>query len=178
MQPVEPDSHAIEVESVQFKLEMPETVLTPPSLWPGAKRSVKLGIRAINNRPTLLHFERLNAVYPILLDPDVKILEPYSDLMRLRVGKEPPYYSARPRESAFFVLDGFLQRKIFKLQLAIPNEAAGFWYYDDLKPGTYRLGFIYQVEQPALTPQIEEQTLEEVWIGSIATTFVEFCIAQ
>lgn len=178
VQPVESDSHVIEVEGVQFKLEMPETVLTPPSLLPGAKKLVKLGIRATNNKPILLHFERLNAVYPILLDPNGKILEPYSDLMRLRLSTEPPYYSAKPRESVLFVLDGFLQRKFFKLRLAIPNEAAGFWYYDDLKSGTYQIGFIYQVEQPMLTSQIENKTEAEVWIGSITTTFVEFRIAK
>jgi hypothetical protein len=180
VQPVESDSHAIEVEGVQFKLEMTETVLTSPSLLPGAKKRVKLGIRAINNRPILLHFERLNAIYPILLDPNLKVVEPCGDLMRLWVGNEPPYYSAKPGESVLFVLDGFLQRKFFKLRLAIPNEAAGFWYYDDLKPGTYQLAFIYvyEVGQPLLTPHIEDQSLEEVWIGSITTTFVEFRIVR
>lgn len=178
VQPTEPDSSAIEVDGVRFKLEMPETLLTTKNLWPGAKKIVKLGIRATNNRSTFLYFERLNSLYPTLIGPDGKVVEPYSDLMRLRVGKGPLYYSAKPGESALFVLDGTLSRKVFKLQLAIPNEAGGFWYFDNLKPGAYQLRFIYLVEQSMLTPQPEEQTLTAVWTGQIALPFVEFHIAQ
>ena len=178
VQPVETDSSPIEVDGVRFKIEMPETVLTIPANPLGGKTPVRLGIRVTNNTSIPLRFERLNSVYPTLIASDSKALEPDSDLMRLWVAYGPPYYSAMPGESAFFVLDGTLLRHFNKLQLAIPNEAGGFWYFRSLKLGTYQLRFVCEVAAPIPTNKPEEEGVENVWNGWIALPFVEFRIAS
>ncbi|MEH1903336.1 MAG: hypothetical protein V7L04_18455 [Nostoc sp.] len=179
VQPASTDSEAIEVNGIQFKIEIPEPVLTIPPYFPGAKTSVKLGIRVINNTQTPIRFERLNSLTPILMEDDDKALEPDSDLMRLGVSKGLPYYLAMPRESVFFVLDGVLSRNFLnKLQLAIPNEASGFWYFRDLKVGRYKLQFIYQVAAPMPIGEPAAQAIENVWTGCIVTPFVELCLVK
>ncbi|MBD2511731.1 hypothetical protein H6G91_31575 [Nostoc muscorum FACHB-395] len=179
IQPVSTNKKAIEVNDVQFQIEMPEPVLHIPAYLPGAKTSIKLGIRATNNTSTPLRFERLNALIPILMEDDGKVLEPDGDMMRLWVSEGLPYYSAMPGESAFFVLDSKLSRNFFnQLQLAIPNEAGGFWYFRNLKLGKYKLQFMYEVRAPITIGKPEESVSENVWTGCIVMPIVELHIVR
>lgn len=170
--PVSTDRSAIEVDGVGFKTELPEPVLTIPPNLPGAETAVKLGIRATNNTSTAFRFQQLDSLDLILIGDDGKEIKFRSDLMRLLVGKGPNYYLAQPRDSALFVLDGMLSWHLNKLLLAIPNQAGGFYYFYDLKPGTYHLGLIYHVSALRAT-NLKEQVLEKVWTGWIALPFVD-----
>ncbi|MEG3967374.1 MULTISPECIES: hypothetical protein [unclassified Microcoleus] len=170
--PLSTDSSAIEVDGIQFKTEMPESVLIIPPNLPGARTAVKLGIRATNNTSTAFRFQQLDSLDLTLIGDDGKEIKWRSDLMRTWVGKGPNYYLAPPRDSALFVLDGRLSWHWNQLLLAIPNQAGGFYYFYDLKPGTYHLGLRYHIGAPRAT-NIKEQVLEKVWTGWIAMPFVD-----
>ncbi|MEG4969596.1 hypothetical protein QUB11_23555 [Microcoleus sp. B6-A1] len=170
--PVSSDSSAIEVDGIQFKTEMPEPVLTIPPNLPGNQTTVKLGIRATNNTSTAFRFQQLDSLDLTLIGDDGKEIKWRSDLMRSWVGKGPNYYLAPPRDSALFVLDGTLSWHGNRLILAIPNQAGGFYYFYDLKPGTYHLGVIYHVSALSVT-NLKEQVLEKVWTGWITLPFVD-----
>jgi hypothetical protein len=179
VQTVSNDDKAIEVNDVQFKIEMPEPTLNVPVLLPGAKTSIKLGIRVTNNTSTPLRFQRLSSLIPILIGDDGKIIEPDCDIMRLWVSEGPLFYSAMPGASAFFVLDSTLSRNFLnQLQLAIPNEAGGFWYFRNLKLGKYQLHFIYETTAPITMHQPEESVSEKFWSGCVVIPFVELNIAR
>lgn len=173
VQPIATDSSAIEIDGLQFKVEMPETVLTIPPRLPGVKTPVKLGIRVTNNTLTKLRFEQLDSLDLTLIGDDGKEIQFTSDLMRLWVGKGPDHYLAQPGDSAFFVLDGTLSWHFNQLQLAIPNKAGGLYYFRNLKPGTYQLGLVYHVSELRAT-HLKEQVLEKIWAGWIAMPFVKF----
>ncbi|MEG4169470.1 MULTISPECIES: hypothetical protein [unclassified Microcoleus] len=169
--PVSSDSSAIEVDGIQFKTEMPEPVLTIPPNLPGNQTTVKLGILATNNTSTAFRFQQLDSIDLTLIGNDGKEIKFNSDLLRTWVGKGPKYYLAQPRDSALFVLDGTLSWHGNRLILAIPNQAGGFYYFYDLKPGTYHLGVIYHVSALSVT-NLKEQVLEKVWTGWITLPFV------
>ena len=170
--PLSTDSSAIEVDGIQFKTEMPEPVLTIPSKCPGNQTTVKLGIRATNNTSTAFRFQQLDSIDLTLIGNDGKEIKWSSDLLRTWVGKGPNYYLAQPRDSALFVLDGTLSWHGNRLILAIPNQAGGFYYFYDLKPGTYHLGVIYHVSALSVT-NLKEQVLEKAWTGWITLPFVD-----
>ncbi|MEG4812460.1 hypothetical protein QUA82_33690 [Microcoleus sp. F8-D3] len=172
LMPLSSDSSAIEVDGIQFKTEMPEPVLTIPSKWPGAKTTVKLGIRATNNTSTAFRFQQLDSIDLTLIGDDGKEIKWSSDLLRTWVGKGQNYYLAPPRDSALFVLDGMLSWHLNQLLLAIPNQAGGFYYFYGLKPSTYHLGLRYHISAQRAT-NIKEQVLEKVWTGWIAMPFVD-----
>lgn len=174
------DNKAIEANGVQFKIEMPKPILNVPFLLPGAKTSVKLGIRATNNTLVPLRFQRLSSLIPILKADNGKIIEPDCDTMRLWVSEGPLYYSAMPGASTFFVLDSRLYRNFLnQLQLAISNEAGGFWYFRNLKLGKYQLHFIYEVATaPTTMYQPEDSVSENLWTGCVVMPPVEFSIVR
>jgi hypothetical protein len=171
--PVLTDSSAIEVDGVQFKTEMPEPVLAVPPKRYDATTPVKLGIRAANNTSTALRFEQLDSLDVSLIDEAGNEAHKGSDLMRRWVGSGPKYYSAQPGESALFVLDGRLDWVFNQLQLAIPNQAGGFFYFYHLQPGRYQLQLIYLASERYVTGP-KEQILEKVWTGWVFLPFVEF----
>lgn len=174
VQPIATDSSAIEIDSLQFKVEMPETVLTIPPRLSGTQIPVKLGIRVTNNTLTKFRFEQLDSLDVTLIGDDGKEIKFTSDLMRLSVGKGPKYYSVQPQESEFFVLDGMLAWNFNQLQLAIPNKAGGFYYFGYLKPGKYQIGLRYKVSE-LKAAYLNKQVLEEkVWAGWITMPFVDF----
>lgn len=176
----ESDNKAIDANGVQFKIEMPKPILNVPFLLPGAKTSINLGIRANNNTLVPLRFQRLSSMFPILKGDNGKIIEPDCDTMRLWVSEGLLYYSAMPGASTFFVLDSRLYRNFLnQLQLAIPNEAGGFWYFRNLKLGKYQLHFIYEVATaPTTLYQPEDSVSENLWTGCVVIPFVEFSIVR
>ncbi|RUT08488.1 hypothetical protein DSM106972_016560 [Dulcicalothrix desertica PCC 7102] len=101
-------------------------------------------------------------------------------MMRLWVSEGALYYSAMPGASTFFVLDSRLYRNFLnQLQLAIPNEAGGFWYFRNLKLGKYQLHFIYEVATaPTTMYQPEDSVSENLWTGCVVMPPVEFSIVR
>lgn len=174
------DNKAIEANGVQFKIEMPKPILNVPFLLPGAKTSIKLGIRATNNTSIPLCFQRISSMFPILKGDNGKIIEPDCDIVRLWVSEGPNYYEAMPGASTFFVLDSKLYRNFLnQLQLAIPNEAGGFWYFRNLKLGKYQLHFMYEVVRaPTTLYQPEDSVSENLWTGCVVMPPIEFRIVR
>ncbi|MBW4491921.1 MAG: hypothetical protein KME26_02175 [Oscillatoria princeps RMCB-10] len=167
------DSSAIEVDGVQFKTEMPEPVLAVSPKRYDVSTPVKLGIRATNNTSTALRFEQLDSLDVSLIDEAGNKVHMRSDLLRTGVGSGPKYYSAQPGESALFVLDGQIDWVFNQLQLAIPNQAGGFFYFYPLQPGRYQIQLIYRATGRHVTGP-KEQILEKVWTGWVFLPFVEF----
>ena len=85
--------------------------------------------------------------------------------------------------ASFFPYESFLSRgffrhpgarSVFKLQLKFCNEAGGFYYFQGLKCGTYRLHLFYKGYRQLLGLSPDEQASMRVWDGEVTLPFVEF----
>ena len=177
VQPVSTDSSAIEVDDVQFKTEMPDTVLTIPPNLPYTSTPMKLGIRATNNTSTALYFEQFASLDLTLIGEDGKEIQFNQAQWRSRLGKESKYYLVQPGESALFVTDGTLDWFLNQLLLTIPNKSGGKYLSGGLKAGTYQIQLIYHVSE-LMANYLKEKVPEKVWTGWIAIPFVEFRLFQ
>ena len=177
IQPLSTDSSAIEVNGVQFKTEIPDTVLTIPPNLPDASTHIKLGIRATNKTSTALYFEQMYSFSFTLLDDDGKDIQFTDTRRRLRVDKGPKPYLVEPGESALFVCDGTLDWLMNQLLLAIPNKAGGNCLFAGLKPGKYQIQLIYHISE-LMANYLNEHVLEKVWTGWIALPFLEFHLVE
>lgn len=177
VQPLSTDSSAIEVNGVQFKTEMPDTVLTIPPNLPDASTHMKLGIRATNKTSTALYFEQIYSLGLTLLDDDGKEIQFTDTQRRLRAGTGPKSYLVQPGESAIFVCDGTLDWLMNQLLLAIPNKSGGNCLFAGLKPGTYQIQLIYHVSE-LMANYLNQQVLEKIWTGWIAMPCVKFRLVE
>src|SRR5262249_50222812 len=56
---------------------------------------------------------------------------------------------------------------------------AGFWQFEDLKPGPYKLRLRYVNSDREFQPSFGvEAALEPVWTGDVTTPFVEFALVE
>ncbi|VXD22748.1 hypothetical protein PL8927_760058 [Planktothrix serta PCC 8927] len=175
VQPVATDSSAIEIDGLQFKVEMPETVLTIPPRLPSAQTPVKLGIRVTNNTSAVLRFEQIGSLGFNLIDSDGKEIQFTEAQWRRWIDKGLEFYIVQPGESEILVLDATLSWHCSQLQLVIPNKAGGFYYFRGLKQGRYQIQAIYHTSEHRAN-YLNEKGVENVWSGWIAMPFVKFCI--
>jgi hypothetical protein len=173
------DSKAVEVDGVFFETLVPERVLVIPENKLDVEIPVKFGIRITNKTQKPYRFSWFYTLSPNLVQQDGQALQ----LERLSNGimkpKESYFPLAMPEESKIFYLEGTLSWHGKMLQLGGSNKFGDFWYFDDLKPGTYQIQFIYQSNKAAI--QIYEpkvQFLNSIWTGEVATPFAEFYLVQ
>ena len=177
------DSNVVEVDGVRFETLVPERVLPIPANRPDAKTPVKLGLRITNQTQKPVRFTRYDTLFPELLGADGRALQ----LEGARNWSFPPTVSdcplLQPGESATFFLDAKLFWQNNKLQLGGSDGFGGFWYFDDLKPGTYRIQIGYSISSmPGVSvydPEIQTfRRLTDLWRVPVATPLVEIHLVQ
>ncbi|MBO1346419.1 MAG: hypothetical protein EBE86_002975 [Hormoscilla sp. GUM202] len=168
-------SHVVEVNGVRFQTEIQSVISVP--ILPWTKSPVRLGIYVTNQTATPLYFRRLDSLELTLIDDVGKAIEIESDILRLRV-KGTPYYTVDSGKREFLSWASFIYREFCQLQLKIDNEAGGFYYFNYLKPGKYKLQIDYRGsgKLPELSP--EKQASGKVWTGIVTIPFVEFCLGS
>jgi hypothetical protein len=177
------DSNAVEINGIRFKILMLERVLRVPTNQPGANTPVLLGLRIANNTSAPVRFRFYSTPIPEILSPERQLLQGgrVSDFVKKPLAFDFPLI--RPGESADILPNTRLySRKNNRFALNISDEMGGFWVFEDLKLGTYKIRFKYEnFRTNALYFErcSDVQTrLEGLWTGEITTPFVEFRLIE
>lgn len=185
VQPLSTDSRAIEVDGVQFKIEMPESVLTIPNRQTGAKTDVKLGIQVINNTSNSLRFYQLGSINMYLIDDNERALQTLPEKISAGKPKLLTNYSVQSGKSAFFSLNGEISwRDKNVLQIAFPRKSRqqftgndSYYHFGELTANqSYQLQVTYKVAESAT--HLEEKILEKVWTGWVTLPSVNFTLVE
>lgn len=179
------DSNVVEVDGVRFETLVPQRVLTIPANKPGANTPVKLGLLITNQTQRPIRFTRYDSIFPMLLGSDGQALQ----LEGGRNWSSPPTVSdcplLQPGESVTFFVDGKLFWQDDLLRLEWPDGFGGVWFYDNLKPGTYRIRVGYSVSTAfpgkllVYDPEIQTfRPLTDLWRVPVATALVEIRLVQ
>ncbi|MGB3512870.1 MAG: hypothetical protein WBA93_27385 [Microcoleaceae cyanobacterium] len=173
------NNNVVEIDGVLFETLVLEPTLLIPENKPDAQTPVKFGIRISNKTQESIRFSRFDTLYPNLFRQDGEAIPLDGGRNGTLNPKESDFPLAMPGESVTLFLDGMLSWQNNKLQLGGSDGFGGLWYFDDLEPGTYKFRFFYQSDRAAR--QIfkpEEQVLEEIWTGRVATPFVEIRLVE
>lgn len=177
------DSNSVEVDGIRFETLVPERVLPIPANRPDAKTPVKLGLRITNQTQKPTRFTRYDTLFPLLLGPNGQRLE----LQGARNWSFVPTVSdcplLQPGESVTFFLDARLFWQDNMLRLEWADGFGGTWFFDDLKPGTYRIQIGYSISSmPGVSvydPEIQTfRRLTDLWRVPVATSLVEIHLVQ
>lgn len=164
---------AVEVDGIQFKVEMPETILVIPANQPSGVTPVKVGMRITNNRSTPLYF--MNSIDLTLIGQDTQPVE--RNRGDIRLGYIGPYL-VRPKESVLFLANGRLSCDEGNILLEMFDDSSHFWSFRDLNPGVYQLRFIYQGTNMSRQDELIAQLPTDLWRGWIALPPVEIRLVQ
>ncbi len=177
------NSNTVEVNGIRFEILMMDRVLTVPANQPGANTPALLGLRIANNTSAPVRFLFYSTPIPELLSPDGQLLQGgrSSDFIKKPLAVDFPLI--KPGESAEILPNTRLySRKNNQFALNISDEMGGFWVFEDLKLGTYKIRFKYEnFRRNAIYFErcSDVQTrLEGLWTGEITTPFVEFRLVE
>ena len=186
-----PDSNAVEVDGIRFEIIVPERVWSIPEKEFGFPTPVKIGLRITNQRPTPIRLTRFDPA--IVLGLGIVT----ANGLPVRGGAARGMFLGSRIEqltcpllqsgnSVTFFLDANLYWRDNLLHLGGTDGLGGGWDFEDLKPGTYKVQFLYGnssavascydlTKDPKTTaPQI----LQGLWTGQAATPFVEVSLVQ
>ena len=167
-------SDVFEVNGVQFQAAIQSPIPIP--ILPWRKIPVRLGMFVTNNRSNRLYFNRLNSLRLTMFDGNDQEILFDSDLWRARVSGEP-YYFLETTETQFFSFESTIYRNFCQLQLETDNEAGGFFYFRNLKPGNYQLSISYSNSGRLQGLEQEEEYSGKVWSGTVNIP-VNFCLGS
>jgi len=178
IQPVEPNSIAVEVDGIRFETLMPERVLRLPRIKRDAIVSMQLGIRITNNTQEPLRFSCFFAtLIPEIVGANGQILERSGGNDAVKVPKESDFPLTMPGESIeLFPEARLLWHKLDKITLHI----GGYWWFVELKLATYQIRFRYEEFRETREwierrrESIEQMRSEKVWSGRVDIPFAEF----
>lgn len=167
-------SKVLEVNGVRFQAAIQSRIPIP--ILPWRKIPVKLGMFVTNNTSTPLYFNRLDSLRLTMFDERGQEILFDSDMLRLWVRGEI-YYFLESTEASFFSFESSIYRKFCHIQLETYNEAGGFYYFPNLKPGNYQIFICYSNTGLLQGLEKEEEYSGKVWSGTV-TMPVNFCIGS
>jgi len=188
MRSIEPfDSNTVEVDGICFATFMPERVLKIPK-QNGDRIPLQLGINITNNTSIPRYFSFLFSFTPEIKTPDGQIRGSDYSTDRLLKPLVSDFLLAKPSETVTFSLNA----KLYWTKLSIKDRCEtlvifipfrdGYFMFDFLKPGIYQMRFTYEeyssMVEDTYQRWIEPSILQSLWIGKIATPFVEFRLVE
>jgi hypothetical protein len=197
MQPVEPNLSVVEVDGISFETVVPTRGLVLPQLtlvqkilhillspisseFRFSSDSVQIGIRMTNNTDTPVQFSFHYTLFPEMIGVDGQV-PVGGGWIRLEGPRESDLRLAMPGESVTF----FPEAKIFwvkhdHLGISIATGNGGSYVFAPFKLGTYKFRFKYQnsntVNAAIYDFLSQDKKLEDLWIGTVTTPFVELHI--
>jgi hypothetical protein len=182
-------SNENEENDIRFEILVPEVKWVIPENKPGLETPIKIGIRITNNQK--------NPLYLGIIDPNTVLFLGIED----SEGKFLPNYGGRdgtfitpkthpaqihcsllaPRQSLTFFLDAKLYWQDDKLILGGSDGLGGVWYFEDIKPGSYKVSFSYVNQRSVdvcFEPGRQTQVVEGLWTGTLRTPSVEIQIIE
>ncbi|MEH2009439.1 hypothetical protein [Nostoc sp.] len=182
IQPVEPNSNAVEVDGIRFETLMPERILRLPRRKRDGFLPVQLGIKITNNTQEPLRFSCLSTtLIPEIVGANGQILERSGGSDTVKFLKESDFPLAMPGECIEIFFEArLLCHKLDEITLHIGD----YWWFVQLKFTTYQIRFSYKefcetrewIDRRR--ESIEQMRSEKVWSGRMDTPFVEFQLIQ
>jgi hypothetical protein len=199
MQPIEPDFRVVEVDGVSFETVVPTGGLVVPKLTLVQKLlhillspisiefwfpidSVQIGIRITNNTDTPVQFSFYYTLFPEMVGVDGQV-PVGGGWIRVEEPQESDFRLAMPGKSITF----FPEAKIFwvkhdQLGISMATGNGGSYVFAPFKLGTYKFRFKYQnsntVNATIYDFLSQDKKLEDLWIGTVTTPFVELHIVD
>ncbi len=169
-----PKGSAVEKKGVHFETLVPDRVWRIPVSEPGTKNPIKLGLHITNKTYKPMRFCRFDTLFPDMIGPNGKRLQLDGGRNASRLIRESDCPIVKSGESVTFYLDGTLTWQNNKLRLGGPDGFGGLWYFDGLKPGMYKIRFIYHsIQEMIQIDRPEKKILENIWTGQVATPLVK-----
>ncbi|NER03708.1 MAG: hypothetical protein F6K17_14340 [Okeania sp. SIO3C4] len=173
------NSNVAEIDGVLFETLVLERTLPIPENKPDIYTPVRFGIRINNQTNNSIRFSKFDTLYPNLFRQDGEAIPLDGGRNWTSKPKESDFPLVMPGESVTLFLDGILSWQNNKLQIRGSDGFGGVWYFNNLEAGTYKFRFLYQNYQAARPiSKAEEQVLEGIWIGQVATPFVEVRLVE
>jgi len=185
------DSNAVEVDGIRFEIIVPERVWIIPEKHSSSAIPVKIGLRITNQKPTPIRLMRFDPSIVLGLGivraDGLPVKGEAARGMFLGLRKEqltcPLLLSGK---SVTFFLDANLYWRDNLLHLGGTDGLGGGWDFEVLKPGTYKIQFLYNnssgvlfcydlTQDPKTSPP---RRVEGLWTGQAATPFVEVRLVE
>ena len=173
---------AVKKDGVVFEIVLPERDWSIPENKPGSSSAfIKLGLQITNKTDKPLRFNGYDTICPEMVTPDAKEVHRWEGpqgTLRHRQPQEIDYPLVEPGKSATLSL----QSDLFWPTLEQRTLMFRWWhasgspgrYFDDLKPGPYKVRLVYENERKSLEVENPNHKVlnDNVWIGRVVTPFV------
>ncbi len=174
VKPISIDSNTVEIDSILFKIIMPERVLTIPQNKTDAIKPIKINLQITNKIASQLRFEQSNITLQIIGSDGKKLGWKGSGGGNFVAGYNCPL--VLQGKTITFSLDTQLFWKENLLFLGEQDGFGGVRYFDELKPGKYQIRIGYY--PPMTEGGCASGLLGNTWKGLGATPFVDFSLVE
>jgi hypothetical protein len=195
------DSDVVEVDGIQFRTVMPERVIRIPSKQPGAKTQVSFGIQITNQTANPRYFLLLG-VRPEFRPTNKQKMPQSGSSYRSAAITFSDFKLLMPGEHVTFLVQGYFEWFENKLGFVFLRKDATYWLFGKFEAGTYSMNVMYENPYPAWEQsswgeEISEISfnpmrktsrnyrlpsepikIEDVWVGEIFTSPLEFNLVQ
>ncbi len=180
---------AVDKDGVVFEIVLPERVWSIPENKPGSSSAfLKLGLRITNKTGKPLRFNGYDTLWPELVTPDgneVHRWEGPQGTKRHRQPQEGDYPLVEPGKSATIPLQVDLfwptwdEHRVLMFRWWHASGSPGR-YFDDLKPGPYKVRLVYENQQNTLEVEYRGHKVldDKVWTGRIVTPAVQVSLRE
>lgn len=188
------------IDGIEFETVMPNGVVLIPPKQPVAKTQVQFGIQITNNTAHPRNFLLFTARPEFLQANKQKVAQFGPNANTAASPELSDFKLLMPGESVTFLVEGYFEWFKSELKFVFMRKDATYWWYGNFESGTYSINVIYENPYPAweqaswgdgiisfmpmrkhprnhyLTP--ESMKIEDVWVGNIFTSPLEFCLIQ
>ena len=180
-------NNAVEQDGVRFEILVPERIWVIPANKPDASTPARLGLRITNKTQKPIRFfifDTLRVLGIDIVGEDGLALEEQGGRNVTRLTPEQLVCRlAQPKQSLIYDVNANLYWQNNQLVLGSPDG----WYFEGLKPGSYRIRFKYSITSipvplcenlPTLDQAALAKVAEEFWSGLAVTPFVDIRVVE
>jgi hypothetical protein len=180
IEPVATNRNTVEVDGIRFETLVPQQLLTIPKKQPDAITPVQFGLRVTNRSSTPYRF-KFHGLKPEIQNMNGQSLYRVYNTNATFGLDESHFLLAMPGETLTCFVDGELRWYVDSNQLVMQgrDSIGGYWSFQTLNPGKYRLRFTYSgPSQSSVVRVLRGVVIEDLWTGIVPTPFIEFRLAE
>jgi hypothetical protein len=178
IEPVATNNNSVEVDSVSFETLVTKQIFTIPKKQPDARIFVRFGLQVTNLSSTPYRF-KFYGLIPEIQSINGQLFSPIYNRDGTRRTEESHFILAIPGEDLTYFVDGEIYWNRDKLVMRGFDNIGGVWFYQNLKPESYRVRFTYRGVTPSTLARLfHKVVVENLWTGTVVTPFIEFNLIQ
>lgn len=171
-------NNLVEVDSIRFETLVRKQVFTIPKKQPDTRTFVRFGLQVTNLSSTPYRF-KFYGLKPELQSINGQLLSLMYNRDALRRIEEVHFLLAMPGEDLTYFIDGEIYWNRDKLVMRGFDSIGGVWFYQNLKPESYRVRFTYQgLSLSRVARLLPGVVIENIWTGTVLTPFIDFSLIQ